>query len=236
MRVLGLFAKEPRPGQVKTRLADQIGVELATEFYTASLLDLTDRFSKTADRRILGYSPDTADARQSFEAISAGRYTLWPQPATSLGDRIEAFFEMAMRGCTSCWTHAVLIGTDSPNLPSELVAAAFRMLEDRDVVLGPATDGGYYLIGCRVTSPGWLRDVPWSASTTLAETVAAVQRQGWSLGLLSPWYDIDVPGDLITLAGHLAAERAAHPQSPRTRIEDWCQRTQNQWLPCIESR
>lgn len=222
MRVLGLFAKEPRPGQVKTRLAEQIGVEQATEFYTASLFDLTDRFAKTGDRRILGYSPDTDAARQTFEGISAGRYNLWPQPATSLGDRIEAFFDMALRGCTSCWMHVVLIGTDSPNLPAEFVAAAFRMLEDRDVVLGPATDGGYYLIGMRVHSSGWLSEVRWSTTTTLADTVAAVQRQGWSLGLLSPWYDIDVPGDLITLAGHLSAERVAHPQAPRTRIEDWC--------------
>lgn len=236
MRVLGLFAKEPRAGQVKTRLAEQIGVDLAKEFYTASLLDLTDRFGLTGDRRILGYSPDSAEARQTFTSISAGRYTLWPQPTTSLGDRIEAFFDMAMRGCTSCWMHVVLIGTDSPNLPSEFVATAFHMLEDRDVVLGPATDGGYYLIGLRVHAAGWLHKVRWSTSTTLADTVAAVEQQGWSLGLLSPWYDIDVPSDLVTLAGHLAAERVAHPQSPMTRIEDWCQRTAEQWLPLVQGR
>ena len=111
----------------------------------------------------------------------------------------------------------VLVGTDSPTLPLVLIEQAFKDLERADVVLGPATDGGYYLVGCRRLPPIF-EGVAWSSSRTLADTVARLCDPGWRLALLPPWYDVDTADDWQMLRGHVAAMRRAgiDPGMPRT--------------------
>ncbi len=223
MRVLGMFAKQPIPGAVKTRLAAEIGIPNATEFCEAALRDLRDRCAVLGDARTLGYSPDTDTARAYFLNLAASAFDLWPQPAGDLGGRIDAFFNHALAHGPAGDVQAVLIGSDSPNLPTDLINAAFRALENRDVVLGPATDGGYYLIGLRRQVAGWLSNVRWSTAQALRDTVDAATNARLSLGILPPWYDIDTASDLLTLEGHLAALRAANPHVLLTRTEQWLQ-------------
>ncbi len=256
MRVFGLFAKRPVPGQVKTRLAAELGPANAATLYEAFLHDLLDRFRDACDARIIGYTPDDPDTRTYFaglpadvvpETESAGimtrkptgdipsvlagdisetgpiglGYHLWPQPAGPLDVRIEAFFDEALSRGPPYTVRAILIGSDSPTLPRDSIEQAFETLEDHDVVLGPATDGGYYLIGVRRQVPGWLRSVPWSTNETLRRTVEAVTAMSASLALLPPWYDVDTPEDLTFLANHLAALRAAEPDRAVSRTEAW---------------
>ena len=127
----------------------------------------------------------------------------------------------------------VLVGTDSPTLPLRFVVQAFQELEKADVVIGPSTDGGYYLIGCTpltALSPpggaeGRVRELPpvfegvtWSTSAVLSKTVAALQDSEYRLALLPPWYDVDTVDAWRMLQGHVAAQRRAglDPDVPHT--------------------
>ena len=113
MQTLVLFAKQPIPGQVKTRLAATWGDDQAAGLYECFLLDQFERFACEGDRRVIGYSPATADAHLWFEE-AAEQWQLWPQPETDLGGRMAACFEQC---CTGSNDRLVLIGSDSPNLP-----------------------------------------------------------------------------------------------------------------------
>jgi glycosyltransferase A (GT-A) superfamily protein (DUF2064 family) len=109
------------------------------------------------------------------------------------------------------------IGTDSPTLPRQHVEDAFKALDRADVVLGPAADGGYYLIGCRRLPPIFT-GIAWSSATALADTIARLDDPSWQLALLPPWYDVDTPDGWAMLHGHVAALRRAgiDPEVPDT--------------------
>lgn len=221
MRVLGLFAKHPTPGAVKTRLAHEIGELAAAEFAEACLRDVVDRFADAADARWLGYAPQTPAARQWFGELAGERYHLWPQPSGDLGQRIESFFAAVNDAYGAVSPNIVLIGSDSPTLPRDYVEAAWTALDAADVVLGPAADGGYYLIGGRRFPAGWLDGVRWSTPWTLADTVAGAERQRLTLAVLPLWTDIDTPDDLPAAWGHVRALRIAGRLAAESHCEAW---------------
>ncbi len=203
--ILGVFAKQPISGRVKTRLAATIGADAAASIYEAFLTDVTTHLTDMADRRVIGFSPDDAAAEEYFRTLAADRYVLWAQPDASLGGRMAAFFvEHVTEGSS-----VVLIGSDSPSLPRKLIDMAFTALEADDCVIGPATDGGYYLIGLRRWTDGLFDDVTWGGPRVLSQTVRNLTDAGLTLQLLPPWYDVDTLDDLYGLEGHLAALRAA---------------------------
>jgi rSAM/selenodomain-associated transferase 1 len=220
MTTLGLFAKHPVPGRVKTRLGRSLGDARAAELYAAFVADLAARFARVADRRVLAYAPDDSDARAYFAEVAQASYELWPQPGGDLGERLKRFF-------ASHDGHVVVLGSDSPSLPTALLREAFELLERHDCVLGPATDGGYYLIGLsgsRAREADLFDEIAWSTGTVLAQTVAAAERSGLTLALLPPWYDVDTEDDLQLLTGHCRALRLAgdDPALPETaRVLNW---------------
>ncbi len=130
---------------------------------------------------------------------------------TSASDQ-EITVDLTPVGVPDC--RAVLIGTDSPTLPVEFVQQAFEMLHEVDCVLGPATDGGYYLIGLRRPAPALFDHVAWSGPNVLRQTVQRIATAGLTLGLLAPWYDIDTLADLQMLAGHIRAMTHAGQTQP----------------------
>jgi uncharacterized protein len=207
-RVLALFAKWPRTGDAKTRL----GV-LGTEVARAFLLDSVGRYAQTEVRRFLAFAP--ADAEKSFADLVDGRFRLIPQRPGDLGQRLSGFLEEQLEtGAES----VVFLGADSPTLPLEYIEDTFTRLETADVVLGPATDGGYYLVGCARRVPPIFEGITWGGSTVLAETVARLANPAWRLALLPPWYDVDTLDDWRMLCGHVAALRRAglDPGVPHT--------------------
>ena len=155
---LGIFVKQPIPRRVKTRLAATIGNQFAADLYTAFQRDVVERFRDTGHRRILGYSPNDSSAAAYFQSMAVDDFDLWPQPELPLGGRIAAFFDAAFESGAA---RVVLIGSDSPSLPAAIVEDAIRMLADVDCVIGPATDGGYYLIG--------LRKITWQVRTRASD-------------------------------------------------------------------
>lgn len=200
MKTFGLFGKHPHPGQVKTRLADEVGAEVAARLYAAFMDDLAFNFRAAGDHRILGFWP--ADTAPFFDQYAKFGYELWPQPEGDLGQKIISYFKYALKEEGS---RAVLIGTDSPTLPSEFAEQAFEMLDSVDCVVGPATDGGYYLIGLRRPMPSLFENIAWSGANVLVQTVQRATAAGLTLGLLTPWYDVDDLRGLQVLAGHIRA-------------------------------
>jgi rSAM/selenodomain-associated transferase 1 len=216
--VLGVLAKKPIAGQVKTRIAALYGPSVAAELHEAMLLDLLETWDSAAAlspgvRRVLVYAP--ADAGPWFQARVSASFALQPQAEGSLGRRMQEFFAGEFdRGAS----RVVLIGSDAPTLDPAVIVNAFRCLENRDVVLGPATDGGYYLVGSRLQAPPIFEGVDWSTPSVLDQTIERLSTSGRSLAVLPPWYDIDTPQDLRMLWGHLRALRYAgvDPRLPRT--------------------
>ena len=222
-RVFGFFAKHPAPGLVKTRLGKTIGPAESARLYQAFLKDIANRFRARFDRGIIGWSMGSGEfttaemntARAAFSELARDDYELWEQPAGPLGIRMQAFFEEAF---TAGASSAVLIGSDSPTLPLEYVDRAFEELAHRPLVLGPATDGGYYLIGQSGAGRAVFRDIDWSTSRVLQQTIQRARQLQLSPALLDPWYDVDTLDDLIMLAGHLTAQVAAGHEIP---AETW---------------
>lgn len=206
MNTLGIFAKHPVAGRVKTRLAVELGDDFAAQAAEAFILDLAVRFQRSGDRRFLCYAPGSEEARSYFRAVAAEEYYLWPQPEIDLGGRMERFFREQLG---SAQDRVVIIGSDSPTLPREFVERAFELLGDVDCVLGPATDGGYYLVGMRGTCWPVFSGVEWSGPRVFEQTVWHVQGLGAKLAVLPPWYDVDTVADWQLLRGHLRGLMAA---------------------------
>ncbi len=218
-RVLGVFAKWPVPGGVKTRLGPPA---FAARVASAFLRDTLDRLSRVqhADQRVLNFAPLASE--RDFASLTAGRYGLRPQGEGDLGQRLARFCaEVVARGARS----VVVVGTDSPTLPVEYVEEAFDKLEPgpNTLVLGPAADGGYYLFGCAGGVPPVFTGIDWSTARVLHQTVARLQDPAWKLVLLPPWYDVDTPDDWELLKGHVAALRRAgiDPGIPDTESLLW---------------
>jgi len=215
---LGVFVKFPEPGRVKSRLAATTSPEWAARVADAFIRDTVDRLAEVRARRILVYTP--TEKSSYFTDVSAGRFELLAQADGNLGARLSHFFTSQMPD--AC--RVVAVGTDSPTLPRIFVDQAFQELERANVVLGPANDGGYYLVGCAERVPPIFDGISWGSELVLAQTVARLADPTWRLALLPPWYDIDLVRDWQVLRGHIAAMRTAaiDPELPRIeQLTNW---------------
>ncbi len=199
---LGIFAKEPRPGQVKTRFCPPLTPEDAAQLYRASLFETLERMQGGAFAPALFHAGDA----DWFAAHCPGLPRL-PQGEGDLGRRLERAMACLLgQGAPA----AALIGSDSPDLPVEQVEAAFALLETADLVTIPAADGGYVLIGARGAHPELFRDMPWSTSELLAATRRRAEELALDYRELPPWEDLD---DLAALRRLI--ERSPHSATAR---------------------
>jgi rSAM/selenodomain-associated transferase 1 len=221
--VLGLFAKWPTAGTVKTRLAARWGDEWVARVAEAFLRDTLTRLARIPARRVVAFTPE--NTRAAFTNLTGVGFDLFPQGEGDLGRRLEGFFAHQWESGADA---VVVVGADSPTLPLEYIERAFAELERADVVLGPACDGGYYLLGCRQVVPSLFAGIAWGSASVLADTIAALAETSWRLAVLPPWYDVDTPDDWAMLCGHVAAlRRAEHdPGVPHTEalIKEWLPR------------
>jgi|SRR5690554_194120 len=184
-----IMTKNPVLGQCKTRLAATIGDEKALEIYT-QLLDYTAEFSKDigVDRFI--YSTGKVIDKQRWEDENTYFRT---QVGNDLGDKMHnAIQEIFQEG----YDKIVLIGSDCTEINSADIHAAFQQLNKHKITLGPALDGGYYLIGMKETNPTLFQNIPWSTSSVIKETFAKIKAEKLSCFLLEEKSDIDVESDL----------------------------------------
>lgn len=212
-RVLGLFAKWPEKGQVKTRLAASLGEELALQIANAFLVDTWNRLQSLPIQQYLVYSP--IEAKSQFLTFTDETH-LEAQAEGNLGQRLSSFIDSQFnRGASQ----VVVIGADSPTLPLSIIEMAFEQLIERDIVLGPATDGGFYLLGCRRVVPSLLDGIEWSSAQVLSQTVSRIKDSGCSMQVLPPWYDVDTLEEWQMLRGHLAALRQSDIDPELPNIE-----------------
>jgi len=199
--------KFPRPGAVKTRLIPALGAQRACELYCALVEQTLATASELAagaevgiEVRLAG-APDAAAAREWLGDTVAIR----EQGVGDLGARLER----ATRDALAEGAPAVLaIGADCPELSTAHLTAALSALRENDLVLGPAIDGGYYLIGLRHPAPTLFSGIAWSTATVLAQTLAAAQRAALTCHLLERLGDVDEPDDLPRWAATPVAQAA----------------------------
>jgi len=197
---LHMFAKYWAPGSVKTRLARAIGAAAASRLYREMLVTLLRRLDQLADRRVLVYWPP--ERMSSFAAVAGSRWCLEPQVEGDLGARMKQHLAHCL---ASGARRVVLIGSDSPTLPTARIREAFSLLRDYPLVLGPTHDGGYYLIGLRDILPPVFEGVAWGTPQVWPDTIRRLQASGHPHAELTPWYDVDDQADLQCLRAEVGA-------------------------------
>ncbi len=191
-----LFIKAPTSGAVKTRLAADIGAEAAAELSRCFILDMVESLARTGEQVRVCYTPpeDQGSVSQLLPGME-----LRAQEGADLGERMERAFQQAF---SEGYTRALLVGSDIPDLPPALFQAALAELSRNDLVLGPAADGGYYLMG--LTRTGFRRElfraIPWSTPVVRELTLQAAERNSLTTFLLQEWHDVDTLQDLRVLA------------------------------------
>ncbi|MFZ0201110.1 MAG: TIGR04282 family arsenosugar biosynthesis glycosyltransferase [Candidatus Sulfotelmatobacter sp.] len=216
-RTLVIMAKAPRPGRVKTRLAQSLPVEAVTELYCC-LLDDTMALARspllgTVDVAIMCPAADVEEltrltrgvvdvVAQKGEGLAAGLTSVFAHFAASGRHRVVAF------------------NSDSPHLPASVLESAFEVLAQHDVVAGPTHDGGYYLVGAKAAYPALFDGDGMGTKSALEALLARARGLQLSVGYTDPFYDIDVEDDLTRLAAEL---RLAPARAPRTAawLEQW---------------
>lgn len=211
---LGIFVRVPAVGTVKTRLWSALSPEAACDLYRAFLGDLFERLQHVKAAVTVFYG---GDAPGELSSMLPRPWPLVAQSEGDLGVRMSAALRHLLSGPAS---RAVLIGSDSPDLPLPYLKRAFQRLKHSDVVIGPAMDGGYYLIGTRSAVPAIFEGVEWGSNRVLAQTIDAVAQQDLNASLLPPWYDVDDPQSLELLRALCAARRISGGVRLR-RIEAW---------------
>ncbi|NTU92774.1 MAG: glycosyltransferase [Chlorobiaceae bacterium] len=188
-RLLVVFSKNPVAGRVKTRLAASIGDRDALEVYEA-LRGITERESARADcTRIVFYSDFVPETDLFLANGSQGLL----QEGTDLGERMHRAF---LEGFRLGFRHVALIGTDCPELSALLINRAFDTLSDCEAVLGPARDGGFYLVGLNRPMPSLFLRRRWSTPEVLQESLTIFREHGTAYSLLPALSDIDTIEDL----------------------------------------
>jgi uncharacterized protein len=200
-----IFAKAPRAGAVKTRLAAAIGAETAAHLAAAFLQDTWALVRSRVWARPVIAAAGTMQA-ELLEHLPGAE--IWDQGEGELDARIE-------RVLTRASGPAIALGADSPALPAAWLDEAADELAAGRAVVGPAEDGGFYLLGLPACPPGLLGNVRWSEPSTCADVIAQLTARGLATTTLRTWFDIDRGDDLAMLSALLARAPNLAPATAR---------------------
>jgi rSAM/selenodomain-associated transferase 2/rSAM/selenodomain-associated transferase 1 len=212
---LAVFARFPEPGRAKTRLIPALGPEGAAQLHAEMVRHTLNHVDGLGEIR--GPAVEVWFAGGDAERLTAafGARSYRPQPEGDLGARMA----QAMVAMLADARAAVIIGTDCPAITARIVSDGFDALRDHDLVLGPAADGGYYLIGLRRTVPDLFVRMPWGTSRVLPETLARAERLGLTIHLLPALDDVDEPDDLaVWEAARSRVEERSRCEEPGVSI------------------
>ena len=209
-RVILVFVRAPLLGRVKTRLAQALDENLVLGLYRRFILDLLEMLDGLGAPVILCHTP--ADAGSIFHQWLPRRYDMMPQKGSHLGLRMASAFQTVF---ANGFREAILIGSDSPDLPRRYIENAFSDLPNADAVIGPSTDGGYYLIGFRDETfcPALFDTVAWGTPQVLEETLAIARAHQLCIKLQPRWLDIDEVADLTEFIRRNDSDRSSAPRT-----------------------
>ncbi len=191
-RLLIIFVKNPLPGKVKTRLAKTVGEHKALEIYLQLLKYTVHITSDAACDKAVFYS----DFIEENDCWPGGKYKKQVQQGIDLGGRMLQAFTWAFQ---QRYGQVVIIGSDCPQLSTSIIQESFEQLQAHDVVIGPAADGGYYLLGMKKLLPDLFSNKTWSSASVLTDTITDLQRLGVSFKQLPTLHDVDEEKDLYLL-------------------------------------
>ena len=189
MTAVLVFVRAPRAGQVKTRLAREVGSAHALAAYRSMGRSISDAVAARYPLTVW-YTPVDGEACVR-EWLGPHRYK--PQVGGDLGARLAHAFDTHFAAGDR---PVIAIGADVPSLTAAVVAEAEHALGEHAVVLGPSLDGGFYLIGLRAPAPAVFVDVPWGGTEVMRITVARCHTAGLSIATLAPRRDVDTAADL----------------------------------------
>lgn len=185
-----IFVRNPVMGKVKTRLAKDIGSEKALQVYKKLLQHTHTITADLACDKFVYY----ADGISEHDIWENSLYKKKLQQGENLGDRMmAAFFELFQLG----YTRIIIIGSDCPDLSGFIILDAFEKLTEVEVVIGPSSDGGYYLLGMIEHIPDFFRDKAWSTDKVFSATMQDALRLGKRCQVITELVDIDTSEDLL---------------------------------------
>ncbi len=187
--LLIVFLRKPELGKVKTRLAASVGAERALAIYEELLRHTLEQAGRLPIQKQAWF---TGDAPVD-ELVSTFGFTSHVQYGNDLGERMLNAFCI---GFANDHAPVLIIGTDCPGISTALIQDALRALDDNDAVIGPARDGGYYLLGLNEPLPALFLNKAWSTSQVAADTMKDLEQHGRSVFLLPMLIDVDTEEDL----------------------------------------
>ena len=209
---VAIMAKAPDAGAVKTRLCPPLSPREAAALARCFLRDRVAQVRALAGvTPVIAFTP--ASERGVFQRVTPD-FTLIDQHGNDLGARMRSTLATLLAAGHPA---TIAIGTDTPTLPTAVLQHAVDRLAspDVDIVLGPADDGGYYLIGVRADHPMLFDDMPWSTSKVLEITLRRARAAGLRTVCVSSWFDVDTPDDLARLRSALIENPHAAPATRR---------------------
>jgi uncharacterized protein len=205
-----VFTRYPAVGQAKTRLIPVLGASGAAELHRQMTVHTLAQVRELQKNQPLTATIYFAGQQSAADMVAwlGAEWQYQQQIAGDLGVRMATAFADTLQ---SGMKKVVIIGTDCPGLTAEIIQNAFEQLSGHDLVLGPALDGGYYLIGLRSIRPELFINIPWSTDAVLAKTIEIAQQLNLSMALLSPLADVDRPADLPVWDLHSSRHELQQP-------------------------
>jgi len=195
-RCLLFFMKNPERGRVKSRLATAVGTRTARMLYRNFILDMLSSLQEKGFPLMICFHPE--HALHDVQKTIGQAFRFQPQKGNDLGQRMEHCFRSAF---SQDFHRVVVIGSDIPDLPAQIVDDSFSALTSYDSVIGPSFDGGYYLIGFQRSRflPDVFTGIHWGTHEVAKETIDTLNRYDTTTHMLPKWNDIDTPEDLRRL-------------------------------------
>ncbi|OGR90625.1 MAG: hypothetical protein A3J74_05855 [Elusimicrobia bacterium RIFCSPHIGHO2_02_FULL_57_9] len=216
MNRIMVFVKAPVPGRVKTRLCPPLSPTQAATLYIAFVKDTLEAARGVENSQADIFYDPSADFPDLRWIESAPLLPFFPQKGDDLGMRLDhAFNGTLSRGAGK----AVAIGSDTPHIAPTAIERAFSLLERADVVLGPAADGGYYLIGLKEPHDFLFQEISWSTVNVLRQTLERAKQRGLKVVMLPTLFDVDTISDLRELVKLLTVNDAGASRFSRFPTE-----------------
>jgi len=220
-----LFAKTPIPNFCKTRLINPFTAEQASEFYSASLEDVYNTVQDSSEFDLkLAIAPEKFDKKLFPLKLESGKYFF--QDGEDLGIRMRKAFQLVFK---EGYKKIVIIGSDFPNISERIILTAFKYLKNYNCVIGPAVDGGYYLIGLNEINESIFKDIDWSTNKVYQQTLEKSRQNNIKIKNLETQYDVDTMKEIKQLYFDLQKMDSSLRNFP-ANVWQFLQTTKNSFL------
>lgn len=193
-RAVICFTRVPKPGSTKTRLLPVLKPEQCVALHWAFLKDLAEVYKRVDAHLFVAYTPD-ADWESLKKVFPPAGYI--PQKGSNLGEKM---YRVIRKVLDLGYESVVLTGADLPMMTVDHLESGFAVLEERDIAIGPTSDGGYYLVGMKKPCKDVFQVSGYGGASVFENTVAAAKAAGLTVGQAMPCDDVDTPADLCILA------------------------------------